>query len=491
MPPTIDALHKQRAHTVARDWLIESGILHDKSEAIPGPSRFTPQLAVVVAAFVDPMGADFEAEATGLLWSAHDALAADLEQAGADVSAYVRGRAEYYGVTRTQLIKTHSLQDRVAATLRDRMLAAWGAAFVDGVRVGPIPRAWVGPDPDLVANLHLLTKLHRCRRWANEVGAVSMDDFPTRWGTHIELRIAAVRPEDHALLPGMVGLGDLDVPDLVNTAQEPEDWRAATDRSFLHRIRLYWDSKHIPESLDGHPGAQPPDDRFAEIAEPGRALVEESIERTLAPLGLFDIWHRGLVESLAGEVTKGAQLRAAGGQVSRLSREIRSLWPDRDAGRPAAATLAGVTAAATQFTAAFLRAAELGQPIEEHNYGKAVARRIWVRMHAWELVGATIPAAEFIKALRTALDLCRFDFGVNRPFQAATPAEVRLHNTLDLVHRISSELQSAGEQLTVDAIARSYRERWGQEWQAPATLARGGIHRPKYVERLLGRTGAK
>jgi len=119
-------------------------------------------------------------------------------------------------------------------------------------------------------------------------------------------------------------------------------------------------------------------------------------------------------------------------------------------------------------------------------YGQCVARRVWVRLHAWELVQSRIPTHELLIAVNTALDKARLAAGVSRSSPALREVDSRrTENTIAIVHRIRDELRTSDPA----RIAAQYRARYTSLKSERRIRDAGGILTPTRLERLLDSGG--
>jgi hypothetical protein len=249
-------------------------------------------------------------------------------------------------------------------------------------------------------------------------------------------------------------------------------------------MQLYWDGRHIPKDLnDADSGANPPEERFASSAHPGTELVDESVSRTLKPMGLDLPAHRVLAKVAASAIGQAAADLDPKVVTVRLSDAwaelLESSIPEDHAG--------ALTGALIGHARGTLRrhGVHTGD-LDDAMFGECVARRVWVRLHAWELVESRIPTAELLTAVTAGLDKARFAGGVRRSSSCSeVPDSRRTENTILVITNIWST--RATDQPT-DILAH-YRAQYSALRVDPNLAASGGIHPPKWVEDLFDSRG--
>lgn len=416
-----------------------SGLCH--TGHAPSPSRLAKRcLAPLCQAVVSPTPtATYAQRVAAVLDAAADALDTDLRAADAEARTALAGLDPQL----RQWITADDVQSRVAILLRTAHQASWQAGHASKTqwREGPLTDA-----------LQLLAMTRRAKGWTQDARALDPEDFTSHWSQTVADEIAR-RPPDQSV---DAGLGDLETPHLATDPEPLREWRLATDRSFHNRICLYWDGKHLPD-VDTVPST-----RLADEAAPGEALVTESITRTVAPYGLRDPAHQRLASVLADAV--GAA--AAGGRPIDGA-PLAQVWVQAvNPGAHQTGVLRHVG----------IHLAKRKVPIEgldDVRYGQCVARRVWVRMHAWELCERTIPARQLLVALNSALDASRNAEGVQRSLPTPLAEPHRIDATITLIHAIREETAATD----AAAIVEEYRRRYPASPRAILT--------PRQVERLL------
>lgn len=473
--------------THVADWLADGDLLKTRRAHTPSPSRLVKHcLAPLVHGIVSPTPLDTHAERVfGLLDAAEVALAADLDAASDEVDDIrAQIRTELPTVPVGRLLSSDDVQNRVAALLRDLAAPEWARATdSNGAPVKAIRPAWVGRQEALAATLIELAWTRRCRVWADEAGAVDPQAFRHTWAAGVGQAIQAAGD-----FPGRVaveaGLGELEVPHLVSDPPVPRDWRLATDRSFHNRVQLYWDGRHVPKDLNhADPGANPPEERFASSARPGAELVDESVTRTLRPMGLGLPAHRVLADVVASAIGQAAADPDPQGVTARLvdvwAELLQSPSPEDHAG-----ALTGALIGHARWT--LRRHGVRTGDLDDAMFGECVARRVWVRLHAWELVESRIPTAELSTAVTAGLDKARLAGGVRRSSSGSEgPDSRRTENTILVITTIWSTRPT--DQPT-DILAH-YRAQYSALRVDPTFAATGGIHPPKWVEALFDSRG--
>ena len=463
-------------HGVVLTWVTHSPALQGRHRHTPGPSRLVGLcLLPLVHQLVNPTPTRTYAQRVcHLLDSAQESLAADLESASSEVTEILS--AVTAGAPIRRLLNTDDIQNRVASTLRELARPEWERITdAHGVPLEKARPVWVEPHPDLAADFARVAGLRMCKVWAQDAGALEADDFAMNWGPAV-LEMVAATPQTASCV--VAGLGDLETPDLFVDPVEPRDWRLATDRSFHNRLRLYWNDKHLPDTwLKGDVGARLPRERFLDAAAPGEAMVLESAERTLSPLGLGIPAHQQLVSVLASAV--GTAASDPGERVEAPS--LVDAWND-----PQNAVALLPTALRRHTMIRLSKAKVAGDDLDEVLYGRFVARRVWTRLHAWELVESRIPTHELLIAVNAAIEKARTAAGVSRRSRQIPEVDSRrTNNTIRIVHTLRSELGTADPA----RIVAEYKVRFSRLRSDRQVQAAGGILTPKALERLLGSSG--
>lgn len=458
-------------HDVVITWVRNSAALQVRYRHTPGPSRLVRRcLLPLVHELVSPTPTQtFAQRVCQLLDAAQESLAADLESASCEVTQILADVSA--GAPIHHLLNADDIHDRVASTLRELARPEWERITdVDGAPLEKANPVWVEPHPELAADCALVAGLRMCKVWAKAAGALNAQDFALNWSPTIQAMIAAAPQTASSVV---AGLGDLETPDLVVDPVEPRDWRLATDRSFHNRVRMYWDGKHVPGTWpNGDAGARLPQERFLDCAAPGGAMIRESATRTLSPFGLGMPAHQLLASALASAI--GTATCDPGASVEAPS--LVDTWNDMP-------NAPGLLPAALRRHAMIRlsKARVAGDDLDDVLYGQCVARRVWTRLHAWELVESRIPAHELLVAVNAAIEKARTAAGVSRRSPLPEVDSRRTDNTIGIVHVIRSELG------TTDPvrIAAEYRTRYSTLRFDRRLLDAGGIVTPRHLERLL------
>lgn len=469
---------------VVEDWIARSGPVSSKRAHRPSNSRLAKHcLTPVVFELVSPTPIVTYAERVCLLLdSAEAALAADLDAASAEVAQIALGIVAAGRVTRIgDLLPSSAVQERLAAALRRDLLHAWlGCLDSDGEPIRPIARAWVGAHHELADKLAETADLRRCRAWAKQVKADEGPVFARAWRAEVAAAIGDSNAQAHRPAATEVGLGELTQPPITGTPEQRYEWRAATDRSFHDRIELYWHSAHIPRDIqDANPPGELPQDRFVKAEDPGIALVSESVNRTVAPLGLFEPAHR----TLAGLLAEAVQVAAddPGKAWSTEAPWVSDAWQWLldDPTNPQAVVAVGQ--AITKYLGGRLVDSGIfGGDIDAGEYGKCVARRVWVRLHAWEVVASRITGRALVHDLRLAGTKSLLAAGISGPPQEVSKGQRRLANTLAIL----AEITDSGVR-DPRAVVAQYAKLHRTRSKDPAIRARGGLYSQAELRRLL------
>lgn len=463
-------------YDVVLAWVRDSAGLRARPRHTPSPTRLVKQcLMPLVHELVSRTPTRTYAVRVGqLLDATQESLIADLKAASTEVAEILASVAAGEHVHR--LLAASDIQDRVAHAVRDLVRPEWRRITdINGIPQDKAQPMWVGTHPELAAAYAHLAGLRMCKLWAQGAGALEADDFLTDWGPPI---LAMVADAPHTASSVMAGLGDLETPDLVVDPVEARDWRLATDRSFHTRVRMYWDGRHLPGNWQaGETGACLPHERFRNAPEPGEAMVRESAARTLSPFGLRLPDHQEFASVTAD---------AVGTAVSKPDEQIEApslvdMWDGRGT------TDATLSAALRRHVIIRLSKRQVAQDdFDDVLYGQCVARRVWIRLHAWELVESRIPTHDLLIAVNSALDKARLAAGVSRSSPALREVDSRrTENTIAIVHLIRNELQTADPV----RIAAEYRTRYTALRSERRIRDAGGILTPRRLERLLGSRG--
>jgi hypothetical protein len=450
----------------------------------PGPSRLAKHcLAPLVHELVSPVPlATVEPRTLLLLDAAEDALLADLSRANDDVEEILAGiQQEIPAIAVRDLLTASDIQDRVAITLRGLLAPAWRTwTGPDGEPCAPFRGVWAAPQ-ELGSSLHETAWLRRCKAWATAASAGDELSFVRRWRDEVRVAVVAADPAGHSPSGVSLGLGDLAVPRLADDPAQPYEWRLATDRSFYTRVQMYWDGKHLPRDLTGADAtAEPPEDRFAGEPAPGEALVRESIRRTVSPLGLFLDEHRLLLEVVLLAVRDAAVSPRHVAGPSRLP----GLWTSVLAVEAVPQHLA--SAIEDHASRRLAREGVAAGSLDEAVYARCVARRVWIRLHAWELVCSRIPASALVRDLNIALDQSLGAAGVLRAGPTRVAIDHRTtENTLRIVEEIIHELGDGTPPPDPASVLALYRKRYQTLRHDPVMQRNGGIHPPRWLQRKI------
>lgn len=457
-------------------WVRDAASLQVRPRYTPSPSRLVTQCLIpLVHELVSPTPTRTFAQRVGqLLDATQESLVADLEAASAEVVEILATVAA--GAPVHNLLATSDIQDRVAHAVRDLARPEWQRITdADGVPLEEARPTWVVPHPELAAALAHLIGLRMCKVWAQGANALDADDFLRNWGPAI---LATVGAAPQTVSSVVAGLGDLETPDLIVDPVEAKDWRLATDRSFHTRVRMYWDGRHLPDNWQaGQAGARLPHERFRSVEVPGEAMVLESAARTSSPFGLSVQAHQHLASVMADAIATAASKPDE--RIEALS--LVDTWDDQ---QTAGALLP--TALRRHASIRLSKRRVAGDDLDDVLYGQCVARRVWVRLHAWELVQSRIPTHELLIAVNSALDKARLAAGVSRSSPALREVDSRrTENTIAIVHRIRDELQTSDPA----RIAAQYRARYTSLKSERRIRDAGGILTPTRLERLLDSGG--
>lgn len=470
---------------------------------VPGPSRLAKHcLAPLVRELVEPVPlATVEHRILTLLDAAEVALFTDLRRANATIDDILDAiQQQVCDIRLRELLTASDIQDRVAITLRGVWLPHWREWTDDqGLPVAPFRPVWGATPPALERSLFVTARLRRCKAWASAAGAGDELTFTRRWKAEIRAAVAAADPASHSPNAVSLGLGELHVPRIADDPPQPYEWRLATDRSFYTRVQMYWDGKHLPRDLSvADPGAAPPEDRFADAPAPGEALIRESIRRTLSPVGLFRAEHQTLIQAVVHAVQDAVANPGVGGGEEVLAQAWASTLASSI--RPYALE-AAIRAHAS---ARLARAAGVdSQTLDESVYAQCVTRRLWIRLHAWELVGSRIPPRALVRDLNIALDQSLTAAGVRRDAPTpVTPDFRRSENTMRVIDEIMAELTTGPRVVAAEAdppeepedrlprpgaaaVLAEYTKRYALLKHDPILRRNGGIHPPRWLQRKI------
>jgi hypothetical protein len=453
----------------------------------PGKHRLATQcLAPLIQEFVDPTPLTSHRQRIhSLLDAAEPSLSEDLQAASEQVSevlGIITGLG--LGAPAGRLLVADDIQNRVAAHLRAVLATEWREALDPTTAAAPeFKPAWTTHQEALTHSLMATAEARRCKAWAIQAEAGSAADLGREWGDHVrDAEARRTQPESSV----DAGLGDLEVPHLIHDPQQPRNWRLATDRSFLNRIRLYWHTNHRPSDLShADPGASQPEVRFGSSTTPGEDLVRESVARTLAPLGLAKPAHQTFAAVAATALGQAADAPSARPAAPPLF----ETWEQVLAAKDPSSRRGDLTSSVVRHAAAKLRRdvemANLGD-LDARVVGICAARRVWIRLHAWEVVDSRIPAPALMTSLNSALTkslTCEGAFR-SKPVNPETSTQTqRLGNTQRMLARMyaTSGIQDP------EHICAEYRRLYGRNKKDPSI--QGGIHSPAWVERALGCTG--
>ena len=358
----------------------------------PGKHRLATQcLAPLVQEFVDPTPLETHRQRIhSLLDAAEPSLSKDLTAASEQVSevlGIITGIR--LGAPADRLLVADDIQNRVAAHLRAALAPQWREALnLATVPAAEFEPAWTTHQEALTHSLVATAEARRCKAWAGQAHAGTAADLSRAWSDFVRDSEARIKNGESSV---DAGLGDLEVPHLTRDPTQPQNWRLATDRSFLNRIRLYWHGNHRPADLSNADlGASEPEVRFGASKTPGEDLIRESVARTLAPLGLDKPAHRAFAAVAATAIGQAADEPTA----SRSAPPLFEYWEQLLASDDPSSLRGELTSSVIRHAAAKLRwdvdRANLGD-LDARVVGICAARRVWIRMHAWGARGLQDP----------------------------------------------------------------------------------------------------
>ncbi len=396
--------------TSVTNWIKESQLLTPTLLHAPGVSRLARLCLAPLAA--SAVGSAHSRESASRLGAVLDAarpgLRADLEAAHRDVRSTLSHLTALGNPA--DCLSADQIQTIIALRLRDLHASAWLAAAGTHPPLAP-PPAWHDETGYLLQRLLTLVRARAPEEWVRAVAGHPAPEFQHAW-TPTYLSMWQTSAPQERPDPAGIGLGELSQPDPVHTPAQLRNWRAATDRSAHDRLTLYWDSRHLPPHDPTGTGASLPAQRFATSTAPGRDLIVESLTRTCATFGLTRREHQSVLPIVAAAANLGVEA-----DYQLTSQHVNQAWERlRDTPDELQYKQEMIMAVATAVQTK-IRPTAVGRPHDPSEFAKYVVRRVWLRLHAWEVMGIVMPAREFSRCLGPAVDQAGSAEGVCRPGQ--------------------------------------------------------------------------